>query len=96
MKDGTPAPLTPNLTTITHDSTTAEYCSECIINNVTTTDGGTYTCSIANPIGSDSLNILLLLSMISTCILYHYLQLGLCQIYAGIIKSIIGWNTMPA
>ena len=57
MKDGTPAPLTPTLTTVTHDSITAEFRSDYIINSVTTTDGGTYTCSIANPIGSDSLNI---------------------------------------
>ncbi|XP_065896332.1 mucin-2-like [Dysidea avara] len=57
MKNGTPAPLTPTLTTVTHDSTTAEFRSDYIINSVTTTDGGTYTCSIANPIGSDSLNV---------------------------------------
>ena len=54
MKDGTPAPLTPNLTTVTHDSTTAVFCSRYTINNVTTSDNGTYTCTVTNPIGSDN------------------------------------------
>jgi len=54
MKDGTPAPLTPTLTTVTHNSTTAEFCSNYTINSVTTSDSGTYTCTVTNPIGSDS------------------------------------------
>jgi len=54
MKDGTPAPLTPTLTTVTHNSTTAEFCSDYSINSVTTSDNGTYTCAVANPIGSDN------------------------------------------
>ena len=54
MKDGTPAPLTPTLTTVTHNSTTAEFSSDYTINNVTTSDSGKYTCTVTNPIGSDS------------------------------------------
>ena len=57
MKDGTPAPLTPTLTTVTHDSTTAEFRSDYIINDVTTSDSGTYTCTVTNPIGNNSVNI---------------------------------------
>ena len=54
MKDGTPAPLIPTVTTVTHDTTTAEFRSDYTINNVTTSDNGTYTCTVTNPIGSDS------------------------------------------
>jgi len=53
MKDGTLAPLTPTLSTVTHDSTTAEFQSDYIITNVTKSDNGTYTCTVTNPIGSD-------------------------------------------
>jgi len=54
MKDGTSAVLTPTLTAVTHDSTTAVFRSDYTINNITTSDGGTYTCTVTNPIGSDS------------------------------------------
>ena len=54
MKDGTPAPLTPTLTTVTHNTTTAIFRSDYTINNVTTSDSGTYTCTVTNPIGIDS------------------------------------------
>ena len=57
MKDGTPAPLTPTLTTVTHDTITAEFRSNYTINNVTASDNGTYTCTVTNPIGSDSHSI---------------------------------------
>jgi len=53
MKDGNPAPLTPTLITVTHDNTNAEFRSDYIITNVTTSDNGTYTCTVTNPIGSD-------------------------------------------
>ena len=79
MKDDTPAPLTPNLTTFTHDSTTAEFRSDYTINNVTTSDSGTYTCTVTNPIGSDSLNVIvygkvLVLSLAKKCVCVHYLN----------------------
>jgi len=57
MKDSTPAPLTPTLTTVTHNSTTAEFRSDYTINSVTTSDSGKYTCTVTNPIGSDSYDI---------------------------------------
>ena len=46
MKDGTPAPLTPTLTTVTHDSTTAVFRSS-----------GNYTYTVTNPIGNHSQSI---------------------------------------
>jgi len=58
MKDGTSAPLTPTLTLIHHDNFTSIFRSNYIIgNNVATSDSGTYTCTVTNPIGSDSKTI---------------------------------------
>ena len=54
MKDGTPAPLTPTLITVTHNITSAVFHSDYNISSVTTSDSGTYTCTVTNPIGSDS------------------------------------------
>ena len=54
MKDGTQAPLTPTLTLIRHDKFTSIFRSNYIIsNNLTTSDSGTYTRTVTNPIGSD-------------------------------------------
>jgi len=57
MKDGTTAPLTSSFTTMTHDNTTAEFRSDYTISNVTTSDNGTYKCTVTNPIGSNSSTI---------------------------------------
>ena len=57
MKDGTPAPLTPTLTTVTHSTTTAIFRSDYIIDSLTLSHNGTYTCSVANPVGSDRIDI---------------------------------------
>ena len=57
MKDGTPVPLTPALITVTHNITAAIFRSDYTISNVTTSDMGTYTCTVTNPIGSDSSTI---------------------------------------
>jgi len=62
MKDGTPLTPIPSITTVTHDDTTAIFRSNYTIANVTTSDGGTYTCTVTNPIGSDSKTITILLS----------------------------------
>jgi len=57
MKDGTSAPLTPTLTAVTHNTTSAIFRSDYTISSVTTSDSGTYTCTVTNPIGIDSENI---------------------------------------
>ena len=57
MKGGTPAPLTPTLTTVTHNATTAIFRSDYTISSVTTSDTGIYSCTVSNPIGSDSADI---------------------------------------
>ena len=57
MKDGTVIDPQPNVVTLVHDSTTANFQTNYTINNVTTSDSGTYSCTVINPIGSDSENI---------------------------------------
>ena len=54
MKDGAPAPLTPTLIPVNHDTSNAEFRSDYTINNATRSNSGTYTCTVTNPIGSDS------------------------------------------
>ena len=39
---------------MTHTNTSAVFRADYSINSVTTSDSGTYTCTVTNPIGSDS------------------------------------------
>ena len=56
MKDG--VEIDPSLIVITLiDSATATFKTTYTINSVTTSDSGTYTCTVTNPIGSDSKSI---------------------------------------
>ena len=57
MKDGSPVISSSTLNTVNHDSTNAEFRSVYTINRMTTSDSGTYTCTVTNPIGSDSQTI---------------------------------------
>ena len=43
-----------SITPVEHTSTRAVFRAYYSIGNVTTSDGGTYRCTVANPIGSDS------------------------------------------
>jgi len=54
MKDGIPITQSTSITTVTYNSTSALFRSEYMIDNVATSDSGTYTCTVTNPIGSDS------------------------------------------
>ena len=42
---------------MTYTSTSAVFRADYVINNVTTSDNGTYTCTVTNPIGSDNATI---------------------------------------
>ncbi|XP_065904647.1 hemicentin-1-like isoform X2 [Dysidea avara] len=53
-KDGGPIVQSTSITTVTHTSTSAVFRADYSINSVTTSDSGTYTCTVTNPIGSDS------------------------------------------
>ena len=53
-KDGGPIVQSTSITTVTHTNTSAVFHVNYSINSVTTSDSGTYTCTVTNPIGSDS------------------------------------------
>ena len=57
MKDGTVIDPQPNVVTLAHDNTTANFQTNYTISNVITSDSGTYTCTVTNPIGSDNKTI---------------------------------------
>ena len=57
MKDGDPIPQSNSVTKVTHTSTSAVFRSVYTISRAATTDSGTYTCTVTNPIGSDSHNM---------------------------------------
>ena len=67
MKDGTPAPLIPTLTAVTHNPTDAIFRSDYNISSTTTSDMGTYTCIVTNPIGSDSFTITVIVNGETLC-----------------------------
>jgi len=53
-KDSGPIVQSTSIVTVIHNGTSAVFRAEYTINNVTTSDNGTYTCTVTNPIGSDS------------------------------------------
>ena len=57
-KDNDPTvPLSTSITAVDHTSTSAVFRANYSINSVTTSDSGTYTCNVTNPIGSNSATI---------------------------------------
>ena len=55
-KDNGPV-LQSTTTEVTYDPNSAVFCSDYSKNMATTSDSGTYTCTVTNPIGSDSATI---------------------------------------
>jgi len=53
-KDSGPIIQSTSITTVTHTDTSAVFRANFVINGITTSDSGTYTCIVTNPIGSDS------------------------------------------
>ena len=62
MKDGMPVTSSPNVTVVTHTESMAVFQLDYTINSVTESDAGTYTCTVTNPIGSDSETITVIIS----------------------------------
>ena len=46
-----------SITTVDYTSTSAVFRADYVIDNVTTSDSGTYKCTAINPIGSDNATI---------------------------------------
>ena len=67
MKDGVTITTSINITTISQISTASIYRSDYMINSFSTNNIGTYTCSVKNPIGNDSHNIMVVSSTLSKC-----------------------------
>ena len=58
MKDGKQTVLqSTNITAVNYTSTSAVFRADYSIDSVTTSDSGTYTCTVTNPIGSNSTTI---------------------------------------
>ena len=53
-KDSGPMLQSTSITTVEHTSTTAVFHASYSIDGVTLDDSGSYTCTVTNPIGSDS------------------------------------------
>ena len=53
-KNGMPVTPSPSITAVSHTDSEAVFQINVTIINVTTSDSGTYTCTVTNPIGSDS------------------------------------------
>ena len=53
-KDSGPIVQSTSITTVEHTSVTAVFSANYSIDMVTLDDSGTYTCTVTNPIGSDS------------------------------------------
>ena len=54
MKDGVSVTQSTDITTMVYTNTMAVFNSSYIINNVSASDNGTYTCTVTNLIGSDN------------------------------------------
>ena len=57
MKDGVPISRFTSVFSVIHNSTLTIFRSEYTIRRAATSDEGTYTCTVINPIGSDNHSI---------------------------------------
>ena len=55
--DGGSVLQSTSITALDHTSTSAVFRADYTINVINTSNNGTYTCTVTNPIGSDSANI---------------------------------------
>jgi len=57
MKDGVPIAQSTSITRVVHSSTRSVFRTDFAISSITTSDSGTYTCTVTNPIGSNTHSI---------------------------------------
>ena len=76
-KDNDPTVLqSTSITSVDHTSTNAVFHANYSIDNVTTSDSGTYTCTVANPIGNDNTTITVAVSgKLLVCSSQNYISL---------------------
>jgi len=67
MKDGIPVTPPPSVTAVNHTDSMAVFRLDHTINIVSTSDSGAYTCTVTNPIGSDSENVTVNVGMYLQC-----------------------------
>ena len=78
-----------NITAVDYTSTSAVFCANYVIDNVTTSDSGTYKCTVTNPIGSDNATITVVTSkLIMQC------MTTITIIYIIWLKDMYGCNYM--
>ena len=58
MKNGVPVTNSTSITAVNYTNTSAVFSINYTISNFNTNDIGTYTCTVCNPIGSDSRSII--------------------------------------
>ena len=67
-KDNDPTVLqSTSITAVDYTSTSAVFRADYSIDNVTTSDNGTYTCTVTNPIGSNSATITVFSKLLIQC-----------------------------
>ena len=72
-KDGDPTVLqSTSITAVTYNDTSAVFLATYSIDSVTASDSGTYTCTVTNPIGSDSATITVVGKLFMTSKIYLY------------------------
>ena len=71
-KDSGPIVQSTSITTVTHTNSSAVFRADYSIDNVTTNNSGTYTCTVTNPIGSDSKIINVTVTGMCVCVVECY------------------------
>ena len=54
MKNGRPVTPDPSVTPVTYTNSTSVFRADYSVSSATSVHAGTYTCTVTNPIGSDS------------------------------------------
>ena len=79
MKDGITVTPPPSVAIVIHTESMAVFQLDYTINSVTASDVGPYSCTVTNPIGSDSETITVILGksqfvLVILCYCYHKLH----------------------
>ena len=77
IKDGFLVPQSNDITTVTYTNTTAVFSSSYTISNIGIIDNGIYTCTVANPIGSD--NYSFTVNIRKLLYIYTYIHTYVCM-----------------